>query len=385
MAPIAGTSTAASNNTLSWFKQLVPIANPSRGEATIRQFILTQVSQWGYNQTQVDDKGNLLVKIPGRQCPPETETLLFCAHMDSVPPCQGIEPLEDILDGRAIVRSAGQTILGADDKSGIAVLLALLEYLQGNPHVAHSPFDCLFTVEEEIGIFGAFAFDPSTTRATRAYALDGEGALGDIFVAGPTQNNMIFTCRGQAGHAGMAPNGAANAIMMAARLINQLPSGRLSPDTTANIGLIKGGLACNVIPDHVEIRAELRSHNRQTFDQLKAQINETVHQLDNTIKADCPVGGVDVEWIEKYQGFRVADTAPVVNRAQQAANALGFEAPVLTMNIGSDAHALNAQGIPAVVLGMGFHRSHSVGEYIFVDELNQVFDWVLELLTPDTP
>jgi tripeptide aminopeptidase len=377
MVPSQPATTLKNQSVIDWFKRIVPIANPSKGEATIRDFIAAQMASFGFNNYEVDERGNLMLRVEGKRDGP---TLLFCAHMDSVPPCHGIEPVEDTYDNRAIIRSAGQTILGADDKSGIALLLALLEQLgkddkAGLDKVA--PFECLFTVEEEIGIFGAHDFDMNWTNAKAAYALDGEGALGDIFYAGPSQKNMIFECLGQSAHAGIEPDRGVNAITLAAKLVDALPKGRLSEETTTNIGLIKGGKALNVVPDYVELKAELRSHDDVAF----GQVQQAMMRIVDETKASVSGADIKVTWIDKYKRFDVPHNDPSIVWAQQAAERIGIEAKLYRMNIGSDAHALNLGGLPSVVLGMGFHRSHSVGEYIFTDELSAVYDWVWQLLT----
>ncbi|MCA9841981.1 MAG: M20/M25/M40 family metallo-hydrolase [Cyanobacteria bacterium HKST-UBA03] len=374
MGTAANTKAPQHGTVVDWFKRLVPIANPSKGEDEIRLFIANQIQRFGVGQAEVDRRGNLFLRVPGQASGP---TMMFCAHMDSVNPCEGIEPVDDMLDGRPIIRSAGQTILGADDKSGIAVLLALLEHL-GQVGLANvCPFECLFTVEEEIGIFGAHDFDMGWSEARAAYALDGEGALGDIFCAGPSQKNMVFACHGRSSHAGIEPEMGINALSLAAKLVDRLPKGRLSPDTTTNIGVISGGKAMNVVPDYVELRAELRSHDEVAFAQVQQDMDAVVSAL-NEPGTD---GQITLTWIDKYRRFDVSPDNHAVVWAQRAAEAIGVSPRLLRMNIGSDAHALNKGGLPAVVLGMGFHRSHSVGEYVFVDELVCVADWVWALLT----
>ncbi len=354
------------------FKQLVPIANPSGQEATIRQLIQAHLKASGLPHTQhVDEAGNLLVNVPGDDNYP---TWLFAAHMDSVPPCHGIVPCDDVKDNRPIIRSTGNTILGADDKSGIALLLALADKLVDTPDSLSTchPIQWLFTTEEEVGLTGAKNLDMSLLKAQAGFVLDGEGSVGDIFHAGLTQYNLLFEITGKRAHAGIAPDQGVNAIAMGCALIAKLCIGRLSDITTLNIGTIEGGEALNVVAPNCRIRGELRSHDPAVLTQILADITAACQ----AVETQYPGGQIVFTPSHRYERFEVPLDHPAVTVSQAAASAAGIEPTITRMHIGSDAHILNAKGLPTVVLGMGFHYSHSLGEFIYTDELLQVLDWV---------
>lgn len=362
-----------SRSPLDWFETLVPIHNPSKGEVALRQFVSNALQAMGITQQTVDAAGNLFVHIDGST--PQA-TYLLSAHMDSVPPCEGIVPVRDTLDGRPVVRSEGKTILGADDKAGIATILALAEALTQQPEATRPTIELMLSVEEEIGLLGAKAFDLSQVTAPFALILDGDGDVGDIFRAGPTQYNLQFAFEGVRAHAGIAPERGTNAIAMAAHVLSQVPCGRVSHETTLNFGLITGGEANNVVAPSAQVQGEARSHDEAALLELLESIKATCQ----SVQTQFPQGQISFTPAHRYSRFHLADDHPLVQTAQKAAQAVGIAPKLARMNIGSDAHIFNAHGLPSVVLGMGFHRSHSFGEYLEADALDAVFNWVWAVL-----
>jgi tripeptide aminopeptidase len=356
---------------LDLFERLLPIANPSGGESAMRGFIQQELTRLGLNDQRVDEPGNLFVHVPGRSDRPG---LLLSAHMDSVPPCEGIEAVRDVdpQTGREILRSVGKTILGADDRAGIAVILALMERFAAEGFTNNCPLELLFSTQEERGLIGLQQFQHGRIRSVAGLALDGEGNVGDIFHAGPGQLHYSITVCGQAGHSGIMPDYGVNAIQVAAALCAQLPTGRLSPGMTANIALIEGGSAINVIPDRVVLRGEARSLDPQNLPGFCQQIEA----LCRTAEERSPGSRVIFEFQHRYSSFSVHTDSPIVRHTIAACNALQIPANVKAMGIGSDAHVLNQRGLPSLVLGMGFFRSHSLGEYLFTDQLIRAVDWV---------
>ncbi len=355
------------------FKELVPIHNPSGQEERIRAYIQRVIQSLGYTDMHVDEAGNLFVRIPGA---PSKKTILLSAHMDSVPPCEGIEPIEDVQDGRPIIRSAGKTILGADDKSGIATILRIVERLKEEGIGQNHPLELLFSSQEEVGLLGLKAFDLKQSEAEMGLVLDGEGAIGDIFDAGPSQKGLLFQLEGIRSHAGIAPEAGVSAIEMAAHLCASLPSGRLSPETTMNLGVIEGGDAFNIVAPSATIKGEARSHDEYALEALLTQIQE----VSQEIQEQFPRGKVVFTPTHKYARFVVPPDHVSIGMAKAACEKLGITPEVKPMNIGSDAHILNHGGLPSIVLGMGFHFSHSLGEFIYVDELEQVTQLVWEII-----
>ncbi len=357
-----------------WFESLCPIANPSGGEAAIRDHIAAALRGLGVGDQTVDRGGNLFVRVPGDAA---RDVIMLSAHMDSVPPCHGITTARDLKDGREIIRSEGRTILGADDKSGIATILEIVSRLAEGGFNGNHPLELLFSTREEIGLLGAKEFDMASSQAAYCYVLDGEGSLGDIFTAGPSQENLEIVCHGRASHAGIAPESGISAIGMAAAMIAQLPNGRIDERLTTNVGIIQGGSAMNVTAPEALLRAEARSHD----DGRLAGLLDQYRQAARATEERFPGSRITVRTIRKYDHFAVPEDHPVVVRAASVFGRRGIASRVLPMNIGSDAHVLNHGGLPTVVLGMGFHYSHSLGEYIYCDELAQVCDAVLALVS----
>ncbi len=357
------------------FAAIVPIDNPSGREETIRDFIAATLRGFGLSDLTIDTAGNLFARVSGN---PALETMMLSAHMDSVPPCEGIVPVRDTRNDRPIIRSEGRTILGADDKAGIAVILELMEHLSKNKFKTNHPLELFFSTGEEVGLTGAKGFDMSQVRAQYAYVLDGEGRVGLIFNEGPSQENVQITCTGRASHAGIAPEAGISAIQMGASLGAQLPSGRLADDLTCNIGVVQGGNAMNIVAPELTFRCEMRSHNEAKLTGLLAQYQTICNEVEEKFTG----GHIHMEHIRRYDHFLVSPDQLVNQRAFAVGETLGVAPQLVAMNIGSDAHILNKNGLPTVVLGMGFHYSHSLGEFIFCEELEQVYEMVSRLVDP---
>jgi tripeptide aminopeptidase len=321
----------------------------------------------------VDEAGNLFVRIPGDSV---KETILLSAHMDSVPPCHGIVPVEDVQNGRAIIRSEGKTILGADDKSGIATILEVVSELAKQGFKTNHPLELLFSTREEVGLLGAKGFDMSQVKASYAYVLDGEGNVGDIFYAGPSQENLQILCSGKASHAGIAPEEGVSAIQVAAELCANLPSGRLSETLTTNLGLVQGGMAMNVVAPELTLKGEARGHREEDLQGLLEIYRNTCQAVERKFP------GSKIEFIatRRYQHYEVPLEHSAVTRAIEVCQQLRISHQIRPMNIGSDAHVLNHNGLPTIVLGMGFHFSHSLGEFIDQRELEYVVSLVIGLV-----
>ncbi|WP_303673083.1 M20/M25/M40 family metallo-hydrolase [Vampirovibrio chlorellavorus] len=355
------------------FQSIVPIDNPSGRESAIRQAIEAALREMGISDCSVDAAGNLFVRVPGNS---GKKTIMLSAHMDSVPPCEGIVPVRDERAGRPIIRSEGRTILGADDKSGIAVALEVVSQLAQQGFRENHPLELFFSTGEEVGLTGAKGFDMKQVRASYCYVLDGEGRVGLIFNAGPSQENIQIDCTGRAAHAGIAPEAGISAIQMGAALCAQLPSGRLAEDLTCNLGVIQGGSAMNIVAPALSVKGEMRSHNEDKLSQLLGTYQTVCRQVEERFAG----GSVALKNVRRYDRFYVDPEQVVIQRAVQHCDALNLSPQLAPMNIGSDAHILNRNGLPTVVLGMGFHYSHSLGEFIFCEELEQVCQLVQRLV-----
>jgi tripeptide aminopeptidase len=355
------------------FRSIVPIDNPSGQEGRIREHIQAELTRMGLSELSIDAAGNLFARVPGDI---RKDTIMLSAHMDSVPPCEGIVPVSDTKGNRPIIRSEGRTILGADDKAGIAVALEIVELLSKQGFQSNHPLELFFSTGEEVGLTGAKGFDMGQVRSKYCYVLDGEGRVGLIFNAGPSQENIQIHCTGLASHAGMAPEKGISAIQMGAALCAQLPSGRLAEDLTCNIGVIQGGNAINIVAPELSIRGEMRSHVEAKLTDLIAQYQATCTQVEERFAGSQVV----LKNVRRYNHFLVASEQEVILRAVAVGEQLKLSPQLAAMNIGSDAHILNQNGLPTVVLGMGFHFSHSLGEFIYCQELEQVCQMVQQLV-----
>ncbi|MEB3286305.1 MAG: M20/M25/M40 family metallo-hydrolase [Vampirovibrionales bacterium] len=366
------------------FEAIAPIDNPSKGEAAIRSHIAQTLTGYGLEQQHIDGAGNLFVKVPGKLA---LSPLMLSAHMDSVPPCYGIEPVRDCdqRTGRPIIRSAGKTILGADDKSGIAVMLELARELSEEGFENNRPLEFFFSTEEEIGLNGAKGFDITQSEAACCYVLDGEGRVGMIFNAGPSQDNLQINVTGKASHAGIEPEVGLSAIQLAAEYVGRLSIspgiGRLASDLTCNLGVIEGGKANNVIAPDVLIKGEARSHSEEKLQALITSFEETAQAVVAACTHPGVTPGIELKTLRRYNHFFVPEAHPAILEVWKACQIHGVSPLIAPMNIGSDAHILNQNGLPTVVLGMGFHYSHSLGEFIYCEELAQVYQIVYYLVT----
>jgi len=352
---------------LATFLDLVRVDNPSGGEATIAAHIRGLLEAIGL-AVEEDAVHNLLARVPG-----EGEPLLLNAHMDSVAPCRGVRPL--VADG--VVRSSGDTVLGADDLAGVAAIIegvrSTLE--RGGPHRAA---ELLLTVQEEVGLAGAAAFDTGKLQARAGVTLDSGGDFGGITIAAPSQDSLYAIVIGRAAHAGVAPERGINAIMMAAQALAAMPLGRIDAETTANIGIIRGGDATNIVPERVELWGEARSHDQE---KLSDQVGAMVAALEAA--ASAAGGSVKVEITHKYDAYRLAEDLPIIKQIAAALRAIGYEPKFQISGGGSDVNILAQRGLQIANVSVGYREIHSTGEYIAVADLERSAELVARLLEVD--
>jgi tripeptide aminopeptidase len=280
--------------------------------------------------------------------------------MDTVDGTAGLEPLVE--HGR--VRSKGRTVLGADDKAGLA---AILEAVRARHEAgdAHANLELIFTVQEERGLVGARRFDVARLRSRYCFTFDSSQPVGHFVVQQPSQAKLYVTVHGRRSHAGTAPERGVNAIVAAARALAAMPLGRIDHETTANVGIIRGGQSTNIVPDRVEVHLEARSHSDE---KLERQVQA---MLDAFERASTAMGArVEARRELSYRAYRLAESAEVVQRALAAARACGFEAALHASGGGSDANVFNEKGLPTVVAGLDYREIHSPNEWIPIASLN---------------
>jgi tripeptide aminopeptidase len=315
--------------------------------------------------------GNLLTRVePGDGTDSGGTPIFLCAHLDTVPPTEPIEPvLED-----GVITNARNTILGADNKAAVAVMLEAVRRIR-QERLPHAGIELLFTPKEETGVEGAKAFDVQRLAARVGYVFDHAGPIGEVVTAAPSSTAIDATFKGRAAHAGMHPEEGRSAIFAAARAISDLRLGRIDAETTANVGQITGGTARNIIPDRCAVVAEARSQDDR---KLHDVVQEMVDSM--TFAASLAECELELELDEKYSGYRFRADDPPVRLAFEALAATGFKPRGIVAGGGADANAFNAVGCSCANLANGMNRIHSSEESISVADLESMVDVTLALV-----
>jgi len=290
--------------------------------------------------------------------------------MDTVGPTEGMVPV--LSDG--VITSNGETVLGADDKAGIAMIMAALSELLAE-NAPHGAIEVVFSVQEEAGLFGvSYLTEPLT--ADFGYILDGDGPVGTIINQAPSKTDLDFTLEGRAAHAGVCPEKGINAVVTAARAIARLRTGRIDAQTTSNVGVVRGGKARNIVPDRAEVAVEVRSTDA-------GKLEREVQAILDAFHAEAAASGarLTVRREEPFVTFTIEETHPVIANACRAARFLGIEPRLWTSGGGTDANVFNTRGLPCVGLGIGGEGAHSPQERIAVAQLEAGVAFVKALIT----
>ena len=312
--------------------------------------------------------GNLICKIDGNKNVP---AILLMAHMDTVAPGIGKRP---IIDGN-IIKSDGSTILGGDDVAGIECILEAIRVLK-EENIHHGDIIIVFTVAEEGGLWGAKNLDTAKFNAKYAFVMDDGGSIGHVAITAPAQNKIDIVITGKAAHAGVEPEKGISAIQIAAEAISGMKLGRIDDETTANLGIISGGQATNIICDKIEIKAEARSRNMK---KLEAQ---TLHMKACFEKAAEKFGGkVDYKSELLYSSFSISEDEDIIKILNIASKKLGIELKLEATGGGSDTNIINDKGIKAVDISVGMDKVHSVEEQICIDDMVKAAEFLVSIIT----
>jgi tripeptide aminopeptidase len=366
------------------FTTLCEIDSPSKQEGRMAAYLKSifvemgaEVSEDGSAQQTGSDCGNLFIRFPDGGL--DKEPVFFNCHMDTVLPAIGVKVKRE----GDVFTSAGDTVLGSDDKAGIAVLIEVMHTLQ-EKNIPYSPVEYVFTTCEEVGLMGAKALDPSAIKAKIGYALDSLG-INRVVVGAPAANRITAKIKGVAAHAGLSPEKGISAIQLAAKAIARLKLGRLDSESTANIGLIEGGAATNIIPESVVVHGEVRSHTLSKLDDYIQEIKHTFQEeIDNWIDPENIVEGepsLDFRVIEEYPVMKLDKETAVIKRAEEAAVALDAELNYVVAGGGSDANIFNNFGIQCAILSTGMDKVHSTQETIKLSDIALTADLVMAILT----
>lgn len=356
------------------FASLCRIDSPSGHERHCADWVTAELDGMGIGVEEDDagvqvgsDAGNLLARVPGTG----PNSLLICAHLDTVPATAPIEPV--IVDGGW--ENANEAILGADNKAAVAVALELVRRVISAPSPPEVGIELLFTVCEEVALRGAKAFDHTKLISRFGYVFDHATPIGEVVLASPTYYRIIADVHGRAAHAGIRPEVGRSAIAAGAKGIAAMRLGRLDPDTTANVGTIAGGTNANVVPEHCRIEAEARSLDRA---RAEAVATEMIDHLQEAADADeCDL---DVTVERMFEGYRTRPREPQVALAERALRDCGYEPKHITTGGGSDANALVAGGFPCTNLANGTERNHEPGERVSVDALEGMLEVAIALV-----
>jgi tripeptide aminopeptidase len=359
---------------------LITIDSPSKQEKEVAMKLKYDMEQIGAQCSfdSADEKvggnvGNLTVKVKGNTDAPP---FFFSSHMDTVSPGIGIKP--HIKEG--IMRSDGTTILGSDDKSGVAIIVEVIKSLKEN-NIPHGDIEVAFTICEEIGLLGAKYYDINNISAKHGIVLD-SSTPDRLVLRCPSAEELNFTVHGIEAHAGLCPQDGISAIKVASDAISIMTFGRIDHETTSNIGIIKGGIATNIVTGKVEVVGEVRSHDEQ---KLKAHVYHMTECFTNSAKKHKIVlngkqleAKIDVRTERSYDRMDVGDDSFITKLVLKAVQNLGHKVKLHTTGGGCDANYFNKFGLSCANLGTGMYELHTVNEYLVLEEQQRCAKIMLE-------
>ena len=345
--------------------EMVSISSESGEEKEFIEFLKTKFQQEFNGRCQVDSYGNLICKIPPKNSP-VSEPLMLAAHADTVKPGKGVKPV--VRNG--VIYSSGDTVLGADCKGGIAEILeAVLSVPQ------HPPLEIVITREEEIGFAGAKNLDYSLISAKRGVLVDMD-AIDVIVIGGPSHMDIDIEITGKGAHSGMEPEKGISAIKAASLAIATLKDGRIDPETTANFGIIQGGLIRNGVPEKCTIKAEVRSLNHEKCITLSNTYKEVFEVIAHSIGAKA-----EVNLNLAYKATRISEDAPMVQVAKKALKSVGIEPKIIAITGGLESAIYNEKGIETIPIGNGVKSEHTTSENVSVEDMKKVVQVLQHILS----
>ena len=374
-----------SNRLAETFKFLVEIDSISKEESAISNEIRKILTSLGA-EIVIDDAGekigsntgNLIARFEGNRI---ASPLLLNAHMDTVEPGRGVTSV--LKNG--VFTSDGTTILGADDKSAIAIIIESIRVIQEND-LPCGPLEIVLTICEEVGLQGAKHLDFSLITAEYGFALDATDTEG-IVTRAPSANKLEFKVHGKEAHAGAAPEKGINAISLASKAIAKLEIGRIDGETTCNLGLIEGGTATNIVPNLVTVKGEVRSHDEKKLNQVTDQIVSAFKTVVDDYRSTSDGDGrprLEIQVESDFRRTHIPDDHPVVSLARRAAENLGRKMITKTSGGGADANIFFEKGIMTGVLGTGMKDMHSMQESVRLDDMVKTTELLLEIIRLQT-
>ncbi|MBE0428347.1 MAG: M20/M25/M40 family metallo-hydrolase [Thermoleophilia bacterium] len=360
---------------VSLFLELAHIPSPPGQERDVNDFLITRLRGLGLDVTEGEPiregktgAGNLFCRIPGNA---PGIPILLSAHTDTVASEPDALPDPVLEDG--VLRSRSRAVLGADDKSAVAAIVYCAERIVKDD-IPHADVEIMLSVGEESGLLGAKSWSLDGVGSRYGFCFDSTGPVGNIIVRSPSQKTIKALFKGKAAHAGVAPEEGRSAVAAACNAIAGMKLGRLDEETTANIGLIRGGAAANVVPDRCRINGEVRSHD---LDKLEEQVEAMIDSINMAAAGE----EVDVELavVEEFRAFDFSAGGPQLDMAEQAVRDIGLEPLRGSTGGGSDVNVLNLLGLPCINMSTGMEKVHTPEEYITVEALWQLHKLILAL------
>jgi len=355
------------------FLTLVNISSESGEEYDIIEYLVKRLKLYT-RDVKVDSNGkypkglgNVIARIPGNK---KYTPIIFCAHMDTVRPGKGISP--QILNN--IIKSDGKTILGADDKAGIASILTLLKIIHKDK-LDCCPIEIIFTFSEENGLLGSRSLNFNELKSKIGFILDSDGEVGGAVIKAPSYLYFNISVKGKSAHSGMDAKNGINAIKIAADAISKIPTGAIGADTTINIGKIKGGSAINIVPDNAVIEYEIRSYSDKNLKKYKELIQKAFK--DSALKYKGDVSILVEEQFLKYDFQSNAKTLEIFKSACKQSN---ITPRLLNSFGGSDANIFNANGIETLNISIGYSKPHTTDEAITLSALKNLLDVIYAIV-----
>lgn len=367
------------------FTTLCEMSSPSRNERNIADHLKKVFSDLGADTILEDSSasatgsgsGNLIIRFNGNS--PEADGLFFSCHMDTVEPGDGVQ----VYRNGSIFTSKGDTILGGDDKSGIASIIEMMTVIKENK-LDHGMIEIVLTTCEEIGLLGSKHIERELITAKYGYALDSSG-IDTVITGAPAANKFTIEITGAAAHAGLHPEEGISAIQVAARAINTVKLGRLDEVSTANLGIINGGVATNIIPEGVVIQGEVRSHSPEKLSQYTADIKTAFTQAADEWVNDSPDNLkkplVAMQIRPEYPAMSLTQDSAVITRIKHAGKKSGRELKFVVSGGGSDANIFNGFGLPTAIVSTGMDKVHTTDEQLDLNDLLSLTELILTVST----
>jgi len=367
------------------FTELCEISSPSRQEGAISACLKEKFAALGADAIIEDgsaaqtgsESGNLIVRFNGNL--PEQEGLFFSCHMDTVNPADGVQ----VLRTGNIFTSRGETILGGDDKSGIAAILELLALLQETKR-PHPMIEVVITTCEEIGLLGAKHLDYQQLQTAYGYALDSSG-IDHVIVGAPAANKIEIKIKGLAAHAGLCPEAGINALSLAVDALSGLRMGRLDEESSCNFGLIQGGVATNIVPEQILLKGEIRSHSTEKLavytEEIRDAFEKTVADWPSTPATGEKRPSMTFDIVNDYPALTIADDTPVLKRIRKATAVAGKTLQYIVAGGGSDANIFCGYGLPTAIVATGMNKVHTVDEQLDLNDLVNLTELLHALAT----